>query len=67
MVIYTTSSSGDKLLGFYTQFAFCMAILIHAHPHTTDRHTVWADAAKLDFLNVTAALFQDYQNQQAWP
>lgn len=57
MVIYINSSSGDKLLGFYTQFAFCVVILIHTHPHTTDWHTAWADA-KLYFLNVSAAMFQ---------
>lgn len=67
MVIYTTSSSGDKLLGFYAQFSFCIVIRSHTHPHTTDRRTAWADAAKLYFLNVTAAMFQNYQNQQAWP
>lgn len=65
MLIYINSSSGDKLLGFYTQFTFCVVILIHTHPHTIDRHTAWADTAKLYFLNVSAAMFQNYQNQQA--
>lgn len=61
------SSSGDKLLGFYTQFTFCFAILTYTHPHTTDQNTLWADTAKLYFLNLSAATFPNYQNQQAWP
>lgn len=65
MVIYTNSPSGDELPGFYTQFTFCVVNLIHTHPHTTDRHTAWADTAKLYFLNVSAAMFQNYRNQQA--
>lgn len=67
MVIYINFSSGDELLWFYTRFPFCVVILIHPHPHTTDWHTAWADTAKLYFLNVSAAMFQNYQNQQAWP
>jgi len=65
MVIYINSSSRDKLLGFYTQFTFCVVIPLHTHPHTTDRRAAWADTAKLCFLNVSAAMLQNYLNQQA--
>lgn len=67
MVIYINFSSGDELLWFYTRFPFCIVILLHPHPHMTDRHTAWADTAKLYFLNGSAAMFQNYQKQQAWP
>lgn len=67
MVIYINFSSGDELLWFYTRFPFCVVILLHPHPHMTDQHTAWADTAKLYFLNVSAAMFQNYQKQRAWP
>lgn len=67
MVIYINFSSGDELLWFYTWLPFCVVILMHPRLHMTDRHSAWADTAKLYFLNGSAAMFQNYQKQQAWP